>query len=300
MSLADKLNAGPGNVVHLSERVRPGKPGDPDANMHLASIDSERYPGEFELDWRGYKLSGEFWDLSDLKKTIGFRLPYSAVKRKPRTVTFQAKWYGSDEAEYYAEWDRGGRKRLARESLRIFNQADLIIGHNVDAFDIPHLRRLWKEEGFSQPRPFKTSDTFKTARRLKFESAALGYLCELAGLPGKVGAYDVEVVRAALAGDRAARAEIEAYAVGDVFAHEGVWDYLRDLDTRQPNVWPTIEDKNGNTKPSCYRCGEANPRRHKDDSLKIVQLHSLYECRNCGAFMTGALVRRKAVVRSAA
>lgn len=271
------------------------------ATASILSLDIERYWGEYEIEWRGCTVKGNFWSLNDTKKTIGFRLPYTAVTRWPRTVSVAGHWVGTDETFYYAEWQRGGAKAMARGIRDRINEADLLVGHNIDGFDLPHIRTLIDDHREQQFKPVKTRDTLKIARGLKYESCTLDALCQRFGIPTKVGKYDVENTRLAIEGDKEAQRKHFEYNVGDPIATSGLYLRFLPLDHKHPPIWPKAYDANGNLLEQCNRCGTSGRLFKRDgETLKVVLEHALYECKNCGGWSTAQSVRRAAKTRGAA
>lgn len=223
-----------------------------------------------------------YWDRADLKN--GRYIHYETVERQPRTTIVCGKWYDSPDVIQLAEWDKGGRKRFLREVHRLMGQADIIVGHNCDASDIPWLKGdLHIEAGLPPLPPFKTVDTLKVLRQ-QFKSGApfksLDAFCQIVGIPSKTDKYDREAMERAVT-DKSVedRERLTAYCVGDVLASQGLFDYLRPYIPNHPALFVDGKDK----LTVCNRCGhETEPiaRRY----VANVMTYSMRKCVACGGY----------------
>lgn len=234
-------------------------------------LDVERLPGITKQYW---------WDRGDLKNRY---VHYEAVERVPRTTICCAKWYDSPEVITLCEWDKGGRKRFLREIHSLMSRADIIVGHNLDAADVPWLKGdLHIEAGLPPLPPFKTVDTLKVLRR-EFKSGApfksLDAFCQIVGIPAKTDRYDREAMERAVAGSTEDRERLAAYCSGDVIATQGLLDFLRPYINNHPHLFVDGKDK----LTVCNRCGgdtEPISRRY----IANVISYSMRKCNECQGY----------------
>lgn len=253
MSLAE-------DIVELSQR----------RELKTLVIDIERLRGTAKVP---------FWSLNDYKNR---RISHEYVTEWPRTICGAWRWYGKEKIHFAAEWVDGPRD-MAIQLCESLNQADIVTGHNIDRFDIKHLRSLFRDHGLVQPPKFKTVDTLKVARAaLGDESLTLDALCQRYGIPTKVGRYDHDVALAATQGDKKAQRQIRLYNMADVEASTGLYTVLLPLVSGHPHVAPIAAiDKN-----LCPRCGSADVER-KGSHSPAVLIYRRYLCRTCeGWFRT--------------
>ena len=111
----------------------------PTVNARVVTLDIERIPGWHSTFHRGQTITGPFWDLNEIKAWTGKRIHADDVKEWPRTICAAWKWYDAEDVEFAAEWEVGGYDGFMRAVWDVFNDADLIIGHNADRFDARHL-----------------------------------------------------------------------------------------------------------------------------------------------------------------
>lgn len=240
-------------------------------NNRVLILDVERLPGITRQYW---------WDRGDLKNRY---VHYESVERTPRTTICCAKWYDSPDVITLCEWDKGGRKRFLREIHSLMSRADIIVGHNLDAADVPWLKGdLHIEGGLPPLPPFKTVDTLKVLRR-EFKSGApfksLDAFCQIVGIPSKTDSYDREAMERAVAGSVEDRDRLAAYCAGDVIATQGLLDFLRPYINNHPHLFIDGKDK----LTVCNRCGgdtEPIARRY----VANVISYSMRKCTQCQGY----------------
>lgn len=234
-------------------------------------LDVERLPGVTKQYW---------WDRGDLKNRY---VHYETVERQPRTTIVCAKWYDREEVIQLAEWDKGGRKQFLRKVHRLMEQADIIVGHNLDGADVPWLLGdLHIEAGLPPLPPFKTVDTLKVLRR-QFKSGApfkgLDAFCQVVGIPSKTDRYDREAMERAVNGSTEDRERLTAYCAGDVIATQGLYDWCRPYIQNHPALFVDGKDR----MTVCNRCGsdtEPTARRY----VANVLTYSMRKCVSCGGY----------------
>ena len=254
----------------------------------ILTIDIERVPGRAKVKHRGLTIEGDFWDLSGWKHTIGRRIHPDDVTEWPRTICAAWRWYGNKRVEFTAEWDADNEAMLQR-TWELYHQADIVVGHNLAGFDTKKLSGEWNLLGLGKPSPWKTVDTLKVARsQFGYESNTLDALCKRLGIVAKTDRYNVEMARAACAGDTAAQRRICRYNKGDIVATEGFYDYVRGWIPNHPHIglWSGEER-------SCSNCGSTDLQAEGWTRTAVTSYAQLH-CKNCQAWLRQN--HRKAIV----
>lgn len=284
--LAGKRLAGTGEgnaaVPNPQERVREYPTGTPivAGTARVLILDIERLPGQ---------ASVPFWDLGDFKNR---RIHADHVVEWPRTICAAWRWYGNKRVEFAAEWGKGGRQRMLERTWAAYDQADIVVGHNLKNFDSKKLKGDWKLAGLPSPRPWKTVDTLTVARQeFGFESNTLDALCRRFGLDGKIDRYDPRVAADACAGNREAQRRIRIYNQADVEQTEMFYDELRGSIPNHPHVGSF-----GDT-VRCNQCGSADLTLQPTRYRAVLIDYALYRCDNCGANVRGGWHARAASTR---
>jgi hypothetical protein len=259
----------------------------------ILTLDIERLPGWAIVKHRGLTVSGPFWDLGDWKNVIGYRIPVEAVSRWPRNICIAWRWYGQKRVSFAAEWEAGGAEAMHRQAWDLYNEADIVVGHNLDGFDTKKLATEWSVLGLSKPSPFKSIDTLKIARsQFGDESKTLDALLVRRGLRGKVDKYDVRVALAACKGDVKMQRKLKAYNQGDIVATEAFYDYVRGWIPNHPHIglWSGVDS-------CCGNCG--GDLKASDWCRTTVTAYAQYSCVNCGAWYRRNDIKRRVVTRVA-
>ena len=263
-------------LKHIQPRIAPT------VNVNAVTLDVERIPGRHSTWHRGQTITGPFWDLNEIKAWTGKRIHADDVSEWPRTICAAWKWYDQEDVEFAAEWEVGGYDGFMRAVWDVFDQADLIIGHNADRFDARHLMGGWAEMGLPAPSPHKVIDTLKIARgTFAYESNTLDALNKRLGIDAKTDKYDSRVAKAAVAGDKEAQDRIRFYNMGDITASEALFDRLRPYAKGIPHLGMWTDDE-----MACPSCGSTMTATGKTVHANVQQYEHLH-CPNCGAHARG-------------
>jgi hypothetical protein len=109
-------------------------------------------------------------------------------------LCWSAKWlnsskmYSSALPDFKAEYKKNPKNDffVLREMWDLLNEADIVIAHNGDKFDIRKLQARFVYHGMEPYAPFKSIDTLKVARKhFKFTSNRLDHLGIFLGLGRK-------------------------------------------------------------------------------------------------------------------
>lgn len=239
--------------------------------MKVAILDIERVPGRFVAD---------FWDLNGFKNR---RISPSEVTEWPRTICFAWKWLDSKRVHFSAEWESAGYEGMLRQAHEVYDEADVVVGHNLNAFDTKHLRTGWRDLGLLPPAPFKIVDTLTQARRwFGDESMQLVALTSRLGIATKTDSYDIATARAAVAGDVKAQRKLKAYNIGDIHASEELYLRLRPWMNGHPHhALYALDDA-----ACCQNCGSRDLQRRGYDTTSLGK-YPKFQCKACGKWGRG-------------
>jgi DNA polymerase III epsilon subunit-like protein len=160
------------------------------------------------------------------------------------------------------------------------NEADMLVHHYGDRFDLPFLNTRALFWGYNPPNPVRTIDTWKVARtNLAMRSNRLAALCELLNSEdGQKGGLSLDVWQLAGHGDKETIAKILEYNVKDVEATLELYLNLRPIIKNHPN----LAVPNGNERSQqCPACGSS--KTASQGSYYTKNQHVLRRrCRDCG------------------
>ena len=207
-------------------------------------------------------------------------------------LCWAAKWLGEDgvafdsmEADirpsdsplgFYACSD----KRVVESMWHLFNAADIVVGHNGQAFDEKTLNARWIKHGLPPPSPFKFVDTYKMAKgiarlpRNKLESVGRYYK-----LGQKLEHEGFRLWTKCMCGDADAWARMRKYNEQDVLLDEEAYILFRAWWKRHPNV--ALHYQDGHRR--CIVCGSTAVKEDTaHQAHTAASVFPSYRCESCG------------------
>lgn len=165
-------------------------------------------------------------------------------------------------------------KELVKELYELINEADIVIAHNGDRFDIKKMNTQFIKYELSPPDPYKTIDTLKVARKnFAFESNKLDALGEFLGVGRKVKHEGIDLWIACMNGDLQAWGRMKKYNKQDVVLLEAVYKKLLPWITNHPTP------KDGLT--NCPNCHSDHYQKKGDEWSRGFK-YKRAKCQNCG------------------
>ena len=161
---------------------------------------------------------------------------------------------------------------------KLFDEADIVIAHNGDKFDIRKANARFVQQGLGAPSPFRSIDTLKVARRhFAFNSNKLDDLGQHLGLGEKVKHPGWRMWEGCLAGDKKWWDLMRRYAKQDIVLLRDVYRVLRPFMSNHPNLANYSEEA---FCPSCG-AGEEHAKRGGTYHTQTGKYQCL-RCDNCG------------------
>lgn len=151
-------------------------------------------------------------------------------------IAWAAKWMNDPKSKviYRDQRDKDdieNDKEILEEMWDLLDQADWVIGHNLDKFDLKKLNTRFIMHGMKPPSSFRTEDTLKMARRkFSFTSNKLAYLTDKLCTKykklnhGKFAGF--ELWKQSLSRNPKAWQEMEKYNIYDVLSLEELYHIL--------------------------------------------------------------------------
>lgn len=194
--------------------------------------------------------------------------------------------YGFDDepVQFAAEWQRGGHEGMVNKLHAALDEADLVIHYNGASFDEKHLNREMLELGLTPPATFQTVDLFQTIKaKFRFASNKLEWVAKRLEIRDGKLKTDFELWRRVMEGDKAARKEMEEYAIEDTKLVAELYVELLPWITRHPNAALFAEDG----VECCTRCQSTNLIKY-GTAYTMAGNFQRYRCKDCGSQMRGA------------
>ena len=221
---------------------------------------------------------GFFW-------TAGFKLNISteSIIKERAIICICYKWE-EDKVTHSLNWDsKQNDKKMLQEFIKVANEADELVGHNGDKFDLAWVRTRCLFHRLEMFPTYTTIDTLKVARsKFKFNSNKLNYIAQYLGIGEKIHTeYNLwkDIV---LNKDKVAMDKMIKYCKMDVILLEKVHKELS-LHIPAKTHYGVIF---GGDRGSCPECGSddivRNNKRVTARGLVTVQMR----CKTCGKMHT--------------
>lgn len=211
-------------------------------------------------------------------------------------ICFAAKWLGERDVLFYSD-HHDGHDAMVKAAWDLLSEADIVIGYNSDRFDLTKLNWAFERAGLGRPRPYKTVDLLKVARR-EFghgpASKKLDYVVQALGLGAKIQHEGMPLWIACMGGDAKAWERMRRYNVGDVRITEKLYHRWRPWIRNHPNMQLIIGDDK-----CCPTCGGKRLRRDGEVSTALT-VYPAYRCVRCGALLRSNYVMRRVSTRTVA
>lgn len=191
-----------------------------------------------------------------------------------------------DDGEH---WDDFNVVRTIRDVLE---GVDLIIGHNIDKFDIKKLNTRMVYHGLSPLPKILSIDTLKIARKFfKFTSNRLDYIAQYLDVGAKMSVPKGNWLKV-LQGDKEAINTLAEYNKTDVVINEKVYMKLRPYIHGHPHHGLLANE----SLDACPNCG--SEKFHKRGyRITNIGKYQRYRCQDCSAWFASNTAERRGNMR---
>ena len=232
-----------------------------------------------------------FFDI-ETSPNIGFfgssgwkvNLPAENIIHERAIICIGYKWE-HEKIVHFLKWDKNQNdKAMLLKFIKVMNQADEVVTHNGDRFDITWLRTRCLFHGIPMVPDYVSIDTLKIARgKFKFNSNRLQYIAQFLGLGGKHHTGFDLWVKIVLGKDPVAMKKMVEYCKNDVVLLEKIWERL--------NSYVKSKSSIAEYPSQCPECGSentvVNQRRVTASGHKKIS----FRCTDCGKYNTIAASR---------
>lgn len=200
----------------------------------------------------------------------------------PNMITWSAKWLLSKNVMHdkltSKEAINRDDARITKSLWELIREADIVIAHNGDRFDIPMMNTRFLINGLTPPESYISIDTLKSARKhLKLPSNKLAEIAKNFNKTNKIET-NRELWENVLLGYIEAINEMQDYNDQDVLTLEEIYLLFRPWIKPHPNV-SIFMDSN---EPRCIYCGSKNVLPTDGYYYTSVSKFAEYRCSDCG------------------
>lgn len=226
---------------------------------------------------------GSFWR-SGYNMTI---TPENIIHERA-IICVSYKWEGENKV-HTLKWDKGCDKELVTSFMKIMEEADELVGHNIDRYDTKFMRTRALKHGIPTLPKYTSTDTLKIARKyFNFNSNKLNYIAEFLGLGGKLkhSGFQMwnDIIHNTVLGIGTKKAckkslkKMIKYCEKDVLLTEEVFIKLY-KHAEHTTHYGVI---NNDDKVSCVGCGSKDLKVIKRLVSKTGTITRIMECNDCG------------------
>lgn len=207
-------------------------------------------------------------------------IPPSQVATDGYMLCFAAGWLGSDELEFWSEWQQG-EEAMVQRAWELLDEADAIIHYNGNSFDIPRLNAEFLRYRMGPPSPSHQIDLYRcVSSNFRVISKSMGHVLDMLGHEGKLEHKGMALWTGVMQGDKESQKIMEEYNIRDITELENLYYDLRPWIKNPPNqaLWmePTAD-------PKCPSCGSTDLRFKGYKRTKVMSYRQ-YNCNECGAY----------------
>lgn len=218
-------------------------------------------------------LTWGIWDQNVIKVVEEFKI-----------LCFAYKWLGEKETHVISLPDF--KARYSRDKMddtdvckylwRLMDEADIVMAHNGDAFDIRKANARFVMNGLPPPSPYLQIDTKKVAKKyFKFDSNSLKDLAKYFGVKQKADAGGIATWQGCMAGDKKAWEHMKEYNKQDVVVLEEVYLTMR--------PWMRTHPVTSNN-PECPKCQSKKLQKRGFERTVTGIQYQRYHCQACAGW----------------
>ena len=218
--------------------------------------------------------------LADVWWTGKQYVSHTSLRTETKIISISYKWLGSEKVECMA-WDNKNKcdKNLVKSFLKIYNQADFVIGVNNDNFDnrLVNVRAL--KYNLDVNTHVRSLDLLREAKRLfRLPSYSMAYISKYLGFEGKYNHAGASMWEDIQYGTKEksekALKEMIKYNDQDVLTTEQIYLYFRKYIKTVMHVGVLHNTQ----KYCCPTCGSSNVKLYKTTVTPAGTIQHIMEC----------------------
>jgi DNA polymerase elongation subunit (family B) len=173
-------------------------------------------------------------------------IPKESIAQDWWVICWSAKWLFEDkeigDCVTRKEARNADDKRVVKSLWKALDEADIVIAHNGDRYDIRAMNGRFLKHRLNLPSPYQSIDTYRAAkRRMKLSYYSLDYVADYLEV-GKKQKTEFSLWTDCMVGKQEALDEMFKYCRQDVKVLEDVYLELRPYIQPHPNLGVYIED----------------------------------------------------------
>lgn len=194
-------------------------------------------------------------------------------------LCFAYKWLGERKV-VAAGQNKFSEEILVRRLHSLFEEADIVIAHNGNSFDVKMCNAKFIEYGLNPPSFYKSIDTKLVAKKyFRFNSNKLDDLGNILGLGRKIQTGGFQLWKGCMSGDKASWAKMLKYNIQDVVLLEKIYLKMRPWMDNHPAINLLVDKPD-----ACPKCGKGPLHKRGTTKTTKVGIFQRYQCQSCGGW----------------
>jgi hypothetical protein len=207
-------------------------------------------------------------------------------------LSYAYKWLGEEKIycqgliDFHGYEDQKTYDGFLMQGLwQVFDEADIIVAHNGDNFDVKKSNARFVVHDQPPPSTYKTIDTLKVVKKnFRFDSNKLEDVCIALGIGSKLPHTGFALWKGCMAGDPEAWELMKAYNSHDVELVEQLYLKIRPWIKNHPNLTAYTQVD------GCTNCGSENVQK-RGVAYARTRTYQRWHCKDCRTWYQGKLVK---------
>lgn len=200
-------------------------------------------------------------------------------------LMWAAKWLGKKEIFSDSvcnhttpeKYSTVGEKKIAQSVWKLLDEADIVITHNGNSFDIKELNSVFLKHHLPPVSSFKSIDTkLESKKNFRFLSVKMEFLLKKLDIGAKLDNGGFELWKGCMRGETKAWLKMIRYCKGDVTGLERLYKEFRPFIKSHPNL--ALYSGQGNCCPNCAK----DTLQKKGFAYTVGGKYQRLVCTNCG------------------
>ena len=203
---------------------------------------------------------------------------HNQILEDKKIICISYKWEYEDKVHTLTWSAKKDDKAMIKDFIKILGEADEIIAHNGDRFDVKEIRTRAIKQGLLMFPIYRTLDTLKKSRKyFNFASNKLDYLGEYLEVGRKLDHEGIDLWHKVQGGDKKALAKMVDYCECDVVLLEDVFQVINPYIDHNTNFAVQL----GKDKWSCPNCASDKVKLSHTDTTPVGWIRRFMKCLKC-------------------
>ena len=205
---------------------------------------------------------------------------HDQMEGEQRIITISWKWLGDNKMNSLV-WNQKKKcdRKLMKTFLAAYNQADMVIGQNNNAYDNKLINTRAMKYNFDVDTQIKSFDIMKQCKKVfKLDSFSMAYIARYTGLQGKLAHTGIQMWMDVQYGDKKAAKKalklMSKYNDQDVLVTEEMYFRLRKYLGNIIHIGALV----GECKTTCPECGGTNISHYKTTVTQAGTIQHIVRC----------------------